>query len=408
MLLEREYKYYIAKNANNNYYNDLLTKDILEKITNDKENIEYKLMTEKPMKTELTNKDIHFIYFSDFSSTYCIFLLQHFETYYLVKAANNKYIITISDNFIKLFKSISRADLKLLGLNNLKKIIKKGDFDSNITYPFDLIYKDVGDLVNKLITTIIQDKKNNKNIDYLILNDILVLSDEHFTQMPVLSHIKKLSLLNNLNIKNLAQLFKCFPNLEELALWSISNVRNEDFLFESNLTTIELHNCQVNLEIFNFLQGDKLTKLVFDGNSFKCQKNKYTSLLTGDEWKGIRVPNLNTLLINCYDLSIDTIANFVDHFPKLHTFVISENVLKDVMKNTKTGYEKEEVTFYSFQNKETFYKLNRDIKFLNLNVESALYSESFLNLMKQRGITLVENKTEKNPIISQMAEAGGF
>jgi len=407
----REYKFYVINKCINNYYETLLKNDIISKIFEEK-NIEFiylldnKINPKESLNHNLKKEDIHYIYFSEFLPEYYIMLIQHYDYYYFIRTIMGRPAVTIGDNFLTVIKSMSNAELKAVKLTKFTDLQKKTKikYNNDITYSFDLINTDINVVNSKLVSIIIEEKKLNKDNDFLMLNNIYVLSDEHFRNMPVLSHIKRLSIINNTNITDLSLLYKCFPNLEELALWSVHKMTNESFNnCHNKLTTLEIHNCNIDINILTQLNSDKLTKLVFDMVEFKCQKNQYDSLLTEEQWTDINIPNLKSILINSNNLTKETIKKIVDKFELLDTFVVSQKLLNEVIHNTKTGYEKQEITFFSFESKDDFHKLNRDIKFINLKVNIPLYSESFLNIMKSRNVELVEVPKVKNPAIKQYA-----
>jgi hypothetical protein len=423
----REYKYYVATVGPNKYHINLLTNNTMADLTSEEHTKhEYKYLFNTQIKEDpkviihkdseeevpqiITKNMIDFIYFSEFNINECLLLVQHKKYYYLIHdtfnentKANKKEIlisrITIADNFMKIMNELSNKARKTLGiLSYIKfktgkfKYEKHGHIPFNIKslYPFDLIYEnkqEIIDLLNKQIMA--------ENSDILILTNMFIINNEIMEKLNKNEKIKTILICNNINITSF-NFLQNFPNIEKLSLWDMPQIKDESvMIIADKLEEIQFHHCSISLLIFKYLNNLNLKKIIINSQKFKCHFNKCEMII--NEWNELNYDHLTDLYINSADLTLECINEFIKRFVNLTHLILHNNVLENVKKNVKTGYEKETILFQSATNKENNLLLNRDIKFTGLNKQISMYSDEFIAKMQQLGKFETIENLSKSP-----------
>ena len=186
---------------------------------------------------------------------------------------------------------------------------------------------------------------------------------------------------------------KQFPQVSSISIWYSNMLKDKNLAQLTTccplLSSLQLHYCyQITGKCFYYIYKlPLLCELIVNNPVTQCQNNTITTVLSEREWKEIEGSMLTTILINSDNLTVDFTAYLVEQFKQLKTLVVSDHVLTKLHSDTSDGYDDNQITFVSFQNRERGFKRYRDIRFKNLlrnNYESSPFSDSMLNVIKHK------------------------
>ncbi len=128
-----------------------------------------------------------------------------------------------------------------------------------------------------------------------------------------------------------------------------------------------------------------LEKIIIDNEYCKLQETTYETVITDEEWKTIKSETIDTLFINSGNLTLDFIDFCLKSFSKITNFVIHEQMIQKLEKNSRSGHTEHKISFHSASNiDEGFYRYAA-VKITDLvrNKISPAFSESMLRKIRE-------------------------
>ena len=139
---------------------------------------------------------------------------------------------------------------------------------------------------------------------------------------------------------------------------------------------------------------------MFDNPRLSCQENTFTTVIGPNEWSEMSNTSLELLMINSDNLTLDFISYLLSSFNIVNRFVIAMAVLEKVRNDMHPGYERESITFQTFEDSKIGFKINKSIKFSNLlkdRYNDEPFSESMMRVIRSNNPELIdETEVESN------------
>lgn len=230
----------------------------------------------------------------------------------------------------------------------------------------------------------------------LDLSGFHTLSVDIIKNGPGNKNITDIILYQNINIYDFSWLEK-FVNLSLLSIWFINMIQDEHIetlVGKCNkLTVFEIHHCyQVSGRCLIALSKlPLLSRIIIDNDQLSCQSNPFSTVIKRNEWATIKNNNVEFLMINSNNLTLDYIDFTLKSFMYLKKFVMNDIILDKLYKNSVSGHEdkKDEycVTFQSASDVSRGFVRYRDIKVFDLlcsKVDDNVYSDSMLRVIKKQ------------------------
>jgi hypothetical protein len=110
------------------------------------------------------------------------------------------------------------------------------------------------------------------------------------------------------------------------------------------------------------------------------------TVITDEEWSTINNTTLEVLLIDSLNLTLDFIDMTLKYFKRIEHFIMNDEILAKLEKNSINGHLTETVSFHSITDVHKGFKRCRDIKIYDLirNKCGNMFSDSMLNKIKER------------------------
>jgi hypothetical protein len=237
------------------------------------------------------------------------------------------------------------------------------------------------------------DKYIKQSGDTLNLINNYSITTDHLENIGVQEGVQQLVLHQNFQINSFEWL-KNFPNMKLLNFWYCHQIEMAQIeqicQMLPDLEVINIHACcRMNLRVLiPILKLKKLQKLAIDDIQFWCQKGIHELFVLPDEWKNLYCPTLTKVAINSKNLTLDVIDYILQSCPKIEQFLIDEDILKMVGRNSIGGYEDGEIiTFHSWQNPNKGMQIHKDVTFKNMfkdTYNSQMFSDSMMRKIKER------------------------
>ena len=229
----------------------------------------------------------------------------------------------------------------------------------------------------------------------LDLSGLLQLNQRVLVRANVRSSAVKALIVNNNATLGSLSLLNYFPALETLSLWYLDWLNDDGLAALTTLAreirVLELHFCvEVTGKCFlHVLKLPKLTNLVCNNPSMVFQPSVHEIAITDEEWEAagssVHCGTLSTLLIDSGNLTRDFMKGLFPRVPSMTKCMLHADVLHDLQKNSRSGYEQETITFHNVDKPEEGFTLHRDIKLINLmrSRVSDMFSVSMLKKIKE-------------------------
>jgi len=354
----------------------------------------------------LTHDRLEYVYLIHFQNRHLVTLVQDCDYYYLI---DNKEIaatggegepestyeshIMYDPSLSRLVTRISSGLRKKIGLKTIDKIKLKASELSNLkgTVQIDFIGKTHQEQVSLFQNYVTKDREV-LDLSGLFLLDPKVIEDAAAAGKGSFPH-KQIILYQNNKFHKFGWL-KCFPKVSLLSMWYI-NMLTDDNIPElaaaaPYLNTLEFHCCfQLTGRALIPLSGmPLLDKLILNYEKCRLHEAGPETVITDQEWSQINNSSLSLLLIDSLNLTLDFIDFTLKRFTGLTHFIMDEQILEKLKKNSSSGGKdrEEPVTFHSVQNTQQGFKRYRDIRVYDLvrNKCGNAFSESMLKKIKER------------------------
>jgi len=179
-----------------------------------------------------------------------------------------------------------------------------------------------------------------------------------------------------------------FPKLQTFSAWYVDDMTEESLVnfhkYAPNVKITEFHQCK-NLSGRCLIHLTDLEKIIIDNEMCRLQDTTYETVITDDEWKGIKSDTLNTLFINSANLTLDFIDLCLKSFTSLTNFVMNELVLQKLDKHSRSGHTERKISFHSSADiNQGFYRY-ADVKITDLvrNKIAPAFSEAMLRKIRE-------------------------
>lgn len=208
---------------------------------------------------------------------------------------------------------------------------------------------------------------------------------------PALDSFRTLIINQNMGLTSINWIY-FFSNLNTLTIWNSDlsdNVFNTLAKCGRGLVTLEFHSCpNISGRILQHLaQMPLLENVVIDNTAaiFHPEKSLLSSCLTDEEWAGIPDNrSIRQLVINSANLTRDYIKPLLARLKGLEHFILHDEVMKQLEKNSANGHENRKIVFHSQDDLKRGFTRYADIKVYGLVRDRCgpMFSQSMLEKIK--------------------------
>lgn len=289
-----------------------------------------------------------------------------------------------------LLNCLSGKDLKAIGIRSKKWFqceLKKNQKEElgKMSYMDFIGISDEDHYVDQL------NKYVDQSGEVLNLTNNYSVTPKLLGMMNLNKKVKQVIINQNFQIDDYDWLKK-LPNVQLLNFWYNHRLEYKhveqivDILPE--LEVFNLHSCcRVNIRmLIPILKLKHLNKLAIDDVQFWCQKSIHELFILPDEWKDIYCGSLQKIAINSKNLTLDVVDYILHSCPSIQQFLVDDDILNMISRNVITGYDKETITFHSWQQPNKGLQINKRITFKNMfkdTYNTQLFSESMLRKIKE-------------------------
>jgi len=175
------------------------------------------------------------------------------------------------------------------------------------------------------------------------------------------------------------------------------------------LDTIEIHYCpQVTGRVLISLSKmSLLNKIVINNESCEIHTDPYETVIKDAEWKLINNSNVELLLIDSYNLTLDFIYFSLIHFKGLQHYIMNDIIMRKLNDKSVGGHMEQSVVFHSSKDINQGFKRYRDIKVYdlvrskcgNMFSDSMLKKIEALNPERSDAVMILKSKETDTPEI---------
>jgi hypothetical protein len=342
---------------------------------------------------KLKHDNLKYVYFAHFDKNRVTTLVQDTEAYYLIdneqledsKEATVKSVIHCGTNLAKILEHVTGARKKAIGLKSRDKAkltARQVQALRGVTY-IDFINMPKAAQMTLWERYIFEHRDGR-----LDLSGFTMLEPDILQSKPM--SYRELVLYQN-NLINSFSWLGCIKGLKTLSIWFNNSIQDTDIAAIAEavpmLEVFEVHSCMslTGRALLPLSQMRMLNKLVINNTGCRWQEKSYETVIRDQEWEAIDNTNLQVLLIDSYNLTLDVIAFILRAFKALQNFIMCPEMLEKLDKNSAPGYLDEKVTFHSAENLQQCFSRRRDIRVFDLvrNKCGNTFSDSMLKKIRE-------------------------
>lgn len=196
----------------------------------------------------------------------------------------------------------------------------------------------------------------------------------------------------NMNFSEINWLFY-FPKVHTVTIWNLDitdDKINNIAKFAPKLVTLEFHNCS-NISggvIPHVMKLPMLENLIVDNTSaiFHPEGSLHHTSLTDEQWEQVEDNySIKQVLINSANLTRDYIKPFLGKLKGLQHFVMHDIVMRQLEKNSASGYGERKIVFHSQDNLQSGFSRMAEVKVYDLVRDKCgpMFSNSMLQKIKE-------------------------
>lgn len=340
----------------------------------------------------LNREDIKYVYNSCMSDDRITALLCDSKYYYVIdnsKTGEDEVSSRLwyHHDVVELLNLVPNSVLKVMDIKLGKKMSLQQENALSKVQPFDFARASHDEQV-KLWKQLITERDES-----LDLSGLTFLNPRVIIEAGVKPTHRTLIINQNLNLCSSINWIFYFSNLNTLTIWN-SDIKDEALngiaKFGYGLITLEFHACP-NISgriIPHVMKLPILENLIIDNTTaiFHPEKSLLCSCLTDEEWDTVQ-PNtsIRQIVINSANLTRDFIKPFIARLKGLEHFVMHDIVMRQLEKNSASGYEEQKIVFHSQDNLQTGFSRQANVKIYGLVRDKCgpMFSQSMLNKIKE-------------------------
>jgi hypothetical protein len=339
----------------------------------------------------LRQDNLQYVYFAHFDNNRVTTLVQDDTTYYLIdneqleEPQGIRSVIYCGSSLSKVLENVTGARKKAIGLkprDKAKLSAKQQRALKGVTY-IDFI--NVPKATQKTLWAQYIAQHTDSRLD---LSGFTMLEPDILETLPL--HYRELVLYQNNKINSFTWLRR-FTGLKTLSIWFNNSIQDADISTIREATPLlevfEAHSCMslTGRILLPLSTMPMLNKLVINNTGCLWQEKSYETVISDQEWETLNNANLQILLIDSYNLTLDVIAFILRGFKALQNFIMCPQILEKLEKNSGSGYLDEVVMFHSAENLQQCFSRRRDIRVFDLvrNKCGNTFSDSMLQKIRE-------------------------